>query len=117
MGLLTGTTPELTYERGIVLINLLIIISPTAMIVWAVPETSGWGKKWSSQFGIALVTQNLQLICFALDTWFIKETTPVGVVFDTGTFPSGLLSLLPSQMLWALALGCMAAYLDHEDTL
>ena len=98
----------------IVLINLLIIVSPIAMIVWAVPETSGWGKKWSSQFAIALVTQSLQLICFALATWFIREATPVGVVFDTGAFPSALQSLLPTQMIWALALGCMAAYLTTK---
>ena len=98
----------------IVLINLLIIVSPIAMIVWAVPETSGWGKRWSSQFAIALVTQSLQLICFALATWFIREATPIGVVFDTGTFPSALQSLLPTQMIWALALGCMAAYLTTK---
>ena len=38
----------------ILLINLLIIISPLAMMMWAVPETAGWGKKWFSLFMISL---------------------------------------------------------------
>ena len=98
----------------IVLINLLIIISPLGMIMWALPETSGWGRKWVQQFGIALATHFLQLVCFAMATWMIRGATPVGIVFDTGSFPSALQSLLPVQMIWALALGAMAAYLTTK---
>lgn len=98
----------------IVMINLMIILSPLGMIMWALPETSGWGRRWVKEFGIALLTHGLQLVCFALSTWFIREATPVGVVFDTGSFPSALQSLLPTQMIWALALGTMAAYLTTK---
>lgn len=98
----------------IVMINLMIILSPLGMIMWALPETSAWGKKWVHEFAVALLTQALQLVVFALSTWFIREATPVGVVFDTGSFPSALQSLLPTQMIWALALGTMAAYLTTK---
>ena len=98
----------------IVLINLLIIVSPLGMIMWALPETSGWGRRWVQQFGIALTTHSLQLVCFAMSTWMIREATPVGIVFETGSFPSAMQSLLPVQMIWALALGAMAAYLTTK---
>ena len=98
----------------IVMINLMIILSPLGMIMWALPETASWGHRWVKEFEIALLTHGLQLVCFALSTWFIREATPVGVVFDTGSFPSALQSLLPTQMIWALALGTMAAYLTTK---
>ena len=98
----------------IVMINLLIIISPLAMVAWALPETSGWGRRWVQMFGVTLATQAIQLICFAMSTWFIREATPVGIVFDTGSFPSALQALLPTQMIWALALGAMTAYLTTK---
>lgn len=49
-----------------------------------------------------------------MSTWFIRSASPVGVVFDTGSFPGAMQSLLPTQMIWALALGCMSAYLTTK---
>ena len=96
------------FVMRIVLLNLLIVISPLGMLMWALPETSGWGRRWVSLFATTLFQHGIQIVCFALAIWFVRLATPIGIVADTGTVSSALEAALPTQMLWALLLGIMA---------
>ena len=96
------------FVMRIVLLNLLIVISPLGMLMWALPETSGWGRRWVSLFATTLFQHGIQIVCFALAIWFMRLATPIGIVADTGTVSSALEAVLPTQMLWALLLGIMA---------
>ena len=96
------------FVMRIVLLNLLIIISPLGMLMWALPETSGWGRRWVSLFATTLFQHGIQIVCFALAIWFVRLATPIGIVADTGSVSSALEAALPTQMLWALLLGIMA---------
>ncbi len=96
------------FVMRIVLLNLLIIISPLAMLMWALPETSGWGRRWVSLFTTTLFQHGIQIACFAMAIWFVRLFTPVGIVADTGDVSGALEAALPTQMLWALLLGIMA---------
>ena len=96
------------FVMRIVLLNLLIVISPLGMLMWALPETSGWGLRWVSLFTTTLFQHGIQIVCFALAIWFVRLATPIGIVADTGSVSSALEAALPTQMLWALLLGIMA---------
>ena len=96
------------FVMRIVLLNLLIVISPLGMLMWALPETSGWGRRWVSLFTTTLFQHGIQIVCFALAIWFVRLATPIGIVADTGSVSSALEAALPTQMLWALLLGIMA---------
>ena len=103
----------------IVLINLLIMLSPLAMILWALPETAGWGKKWMSTFTMTLWQHGLQLVCFAMGLWFVKLGSPLNAVSGTGLGMEGLVSkvvglALPMEMIWAFALGIMSMMMCYK---
>ena len=96
------------FVMRIVLLNLLIIISPLGMLMWALPETSGWGRRWMTLFTTTLFQHGIQIIGFAVAIWFVRLATPVGIVADTGSVNSALQAVLPTQMFWALLIGIMA---------
>lgn len=103
----------------IVLINLLIMLSPLAMILWALPETAGWGKKWMSTFTMTLWQHGLQLVCFAMGLWFVKLGSPLNAVSGTGLGMENVLSkvvglALPMEMIWAFALGIMSMMMCYK---
>ena len=87
------------------ILNVLIVTSPLGMLMWALPETSGWGRRWVSLFLTTLFQHGVQLICFAIALWFIRLATPVGIVADTGVVSGQLQAVLPTQMAYALILG------------
>ena len=100
------------FVMRIVLLNLLIMLSPLAFAMWALPETASWGKRWLQIFMTTLWQHGLQIICFAMALWFVRLATPIGIVTNTGEGLGGALagavSLdLPTEMIWALALGVM----------
>ncbi len=87
------------------ILNVLIVTSPLGMLMWALPETSGWGRRWVSLFLTTLFQHGVQLICFAIALWFIRMATPIGIVADTGVVSGQLEAVLPTQMAYALILG------------
>lgn len=104
----------------IVLINALIMLSPLAMILWALPETAGWGKKWLSTFTMTLWQHGLQILCFAMGLWFVKLGSPMNFVAGSGTAMDNILKkgvvglALPIEMIWTFALGIMAMMLTFK---
>ena len=95
------------FVMRIVLLNLLIIVSPLGMLMWALPETSGWGRRWVTLFTTTLFQHGFQIIAFAVAIWFVRLATPVGIVADTGSINNALQAVLPTQMVWALLIGIM----------
>lgn len=100
------------FVMRIVLLNLLIMLSPLAFAMWALPETASWGKRWLQIFMTTLWQHGLQIICFAMALWFVRLATPFGIVTNTGEGLGGTLAGavgldLPTEMIWALALGVM----------
>lgn len=103
----------------IVLINLLIMLSPLAMILWALPETAGWGKKWMATFTMTLWQHGLQLVCFAMGLWFVKLGSPLNAVSGAGLGMEDVVSkvvglALPMEMIWAFALGIMSMMMCYK---
>lgn len=104
----------------IVLINLLIMLSPLAMILWALPETAGWGKKWMGTFTMTLWQHGLQLVCFSMGLWFVKLGSPLNLVSGSGLGMENFLKkgpvgmALPTEMIWAFALGIMAMMMCYK---
>ena len=100
------------FVMRIVLLNLLIMLSPLAFAMWALPETSSWGKRWLQTFMTTLWQHGLQIICFAMALWFVRLATPIGIITNTGeglgdSLTSAVGLDLPTEMIWALALGVM----------
>ena len=102
------------FVMRIVLLNLLIIISPLGMLMWALPETSGWGRRWVTLFTTTLFQHGIQIIGFAVAIWFIRLATPVGIVADTGSVSNALQAVLPTQMVWALLIGIMGMIMTFK---
>lgn len=100
------------FVMRIVLLNLLIMLSPLAFAMWALPETSSWGKRWLQTFMTTLWQHGLQILCFAMALWFVRLATPIGIITNTGeglgdSLTSAVGLDLPTEMIWALALGVM----------
>lgn len=87
------------------ILNVLIVTSPLGMLMWALPETSGWGRRWVSLFMTTLFQHGIQLICFAIALWFLRLATPIGIVADSGVVSGDLEAVLPTQMAYSLILG------------
>ena len=87
------------------ILNLMIVTSPLGMLMWALPETSGWGRRWVSLFMTTLFQHGLQIVCFAIALWFIRLATPIGIIADTGLVSGDLQAVLPTQMAFSLILG------------
>ena len=87
------------------ILNVLIVTSPLGMLMWALPETSGWGRRWVSLFMTTLFQHGIQLVCFAIALWFLRLATPIGIVADSGVVSGDLEAVLPTQMAYSLILG------------
>ena len=44
------------------LVDVLIVVSPLALLCWVLPQTQGWARTWSSAFSGAVFTQFVQLL-------------------------------------------------------
>jgi Conjugal transfer protein TrbL len=58
------------------LLDLLIILSPLAMLLWVLPQTQGWFRWWIDLFPITVFQQALQVLTLKLGTALMVELTP-----------------------------------------
>jgi hypothetical protein len=58
------------------LIDLLIILSPVAVLCWVLPQTQGWFRWWTSLFPTTVFQQVIQLITLRLGAALMVELTP-----------------------------------------
>jgi hypothetical protein len=61
------------------LINLLIILSPLAVLAWVLPQTQGWFRWWSSLLPATVFQQALQVLTLRLGAALLVELTPGSV--------------------------------------
>ena len=86
----------------IVLINLLLMFAPLAMTLWALPQTSGWGRRWLQMWLVTLAQHFLQLFGLALALYFVRNTVP-----DSGGGN-------PDDFIWGLILSIAALYITYK---
>lgn len=55
------------------LVNLLIVVSPLAMLMWVLPQTQGWSRRWSSTFTGTVFTQFVQVTSLHLGGSLLDE--------------------------------------------
>ena len=77
------------------------------MMMWAVPETAGWGKKWFSLFMISLFQHAIQIMAIGMAMFFVQSATVLPSLqllpenAEVGT------DVLGVETLWALVMGIM----------
>ena len=91
----------------ILLINLLIIISPLAMMMWSVPETAGWGKKWFSLFMISLFQHAIQIMAIGMAMFFVQSATVIPSLQLLPDVSKVGTDVLGVETIWALVMGIM----------
>ncbi|MCW5881631.1 MAG: hypothetical protein KIS91_11910 [Anaerolineae bacterium] len=79
------------------LIDILLVAAPLALLCWALPQTQGWARLWSSTFVGAVFTQFLQVLALKLGGSLLTELTPMAL-------DSALLSLFLGVAVMALTL-------------
>jgi hypothetical protein len=57
----------------IALVDLLLVVSPLAMLLWVLPQTEGWSRLWSSTFATSVFTQFVQVATLELGRALIAE--------------------------------------------
>ena len=79
------------------LIDILLVAAPLALLCWALPQTQGWTRLWSSTFLAAVFTQFVQVLALKLGGSLLTELTPIAL-------DSALLSLFLGVAVMALTL-------------
>ncbi len=59
------------------LVNVLLVVSPLALLCWVLPETGGWARLWSSLFLSSVFTQFVQVLALKLGASLLTELTPM----------------------------------------
>ncbi len=59
------------------LIDVLLVVSPLALLCWVLPETQGWARLWSSTFFSAVFTQFVQVLALKLGGALLTDLTPM----------------------------------------
>ena len=106
--ILFGVLIIIQFIVRIVMINLLIMVAPIAIALWALPQTANWGRRWLNYFMVTLFQHGLQLMAFALAISFVKALMPASGDVSEAT-GGGVDSLL-----WALLLGIAGFYLTFR---
>jgi len=61
------------------LIDMLIVLSPVAALLWVLPQTQGWFRWWADLFPITVFQQAIQVMVLSLGTALMVELTPGGL--------------------------------------
>ncbi|HEU5421947.1 MAG TPA: conjugal transfer protein TrbL family protein [Nitrolancea sp.] len=58
------------------LIDVLIVVAPLALLCWTLPQTQGWGRRWSAAYTSAVFTQFVQIVALKLGAELFTDLTP-----------------------------------------
>ncbi|MGE0540941.1 MAG: conjugal transfer protein TrbL family protein [Dehalococcoidia bacterium] len=72
------------------LLDLLIILSPVAMLLWVLPQTQGWFRWWVDLFPVTVFQQAIQVMTLRLGASLMVELTPGSVSNATLTLFLGI---------------------------
>lgn len=79
------------------LIDVLLVVSPLALLCWVLPQTQGWARLWSSTFFAAVFTQFVQVVTLVLGGSLLTDLAPLAA-------DAALLSLFAGVAVLALTL-------------
>ena len=96
----------------LILINLLIMLAPIAILLWSIPHTAGWGRKWFQMWMVTLFQHSVQLMCFSISMAFMKTNATISPGLLVGS--SFLGTAFGFDGIWVLLLGVFALYLTTK---
>jgi hypothetical protein len=79
------------------LVDVLLVLSPVALLCWVLPQTHGWARLWSSTFVSVVFTQFAQVVTLRLGGALVTELT-------LGAADTALLSIFLGVAVLALTL-------------
>ena len=90
------------------LVDVLLVVSPLALLCWTLPQTQGWARLWSSTFFGAVFTQFVQVLTLKLGGSLLTELTPMAA-------DSALLAVLLGVAVLVLTLKVPSLMRHHLD--
>ena len=96
----------------LILINLLIMLAPIAILLWSIPHTAGWGRKWFQMWMVTLFQHSVQLMCFSISMAFLKTNATISPTLLIGS--SFLGTAFGTDGIWVMLLGVFALYLTTK---
>ena len=85
------------------LVDLLIVVSPLAMVLWVLPQTEGWARRWTASFAGFVFAQFVQVIAIRLGSGLTLQLSglapdAVAVGLLAGITTLGLTLKVPSLL-------------------
>jgi hypothetical protein len=59
------------------LVDVLLVVSPLALVCWVLPQTQGWARLWMNAFFGSVFTQFVQVLALKLGGSLLTEVTPM----------------------------------------
>ena len=59
------------------LVDVLLVVSPLALLCWVLPQTQSWARLWSTTFFAAVFTQFVQVLALRLGGALLHRLTPM----------------------------------------
>ncbi|MDG6910218.1 MAG: type IV secretion system protein, partial [Nitrososphaerota archaeon] len=60
------------------LIDVLLVVSPIALLCWVLPQTQSWARLWSSTFFATVLTQFVQVLALRLGSALLADSAVIG---------------------------------------
>ncbi|MFN8472184.1 MAG: hypothetical protein U0822_08350 [Anaerolineae bacterium] len=90
------------------LVDVLLVVSPLALLCWVLPQTQGWARLWSTVFFGAVFTQFVQVLALKLGGAVLTELTPMAA-------DSALLAVFLGVAILVLTLKIPSLMRNHLD--
>jgi hypothetical protein len=65
------------------LLDLLVVVSPLALLLWVLPQTEGWWRRWSTAFTGAVFAQFVQVGTLKLAGGLLRELSSSALLSET----------------------------------
>lgn len=75
--LVAGLLLLLQMLMRLALVDVLLVVSPLALVCWILPQTQGWARLWTSAFFGSVFTQFVQVLALTLGGSLLTEVTPM----------------------------------------
>jgi len=74
--LVAGLLLLLQMLMRLALVDVLLVVSPIALLCWVLPETQGWARLWSNAFFGVVFVQFVQVLALKLGGSLLTDITP-----------------------------------------
>ena len=87
------------------LLDILLVTAPVALLCWALPQTQGWARLWSTTFTATVFVQFVQVLALKLGGSLMTDTTLMPLTDSLLTFVAGIAVIAVTLKLPALMRG------------